>query len=413
MKGIATLIVFLITVFGLLQFHPSVQAVAQEGVTPTLYCLGSCSVTGNPSGTMAPTGGVTGMPTTTTAPGTTNAPTINPCEETVSITRSGRKRMHKPRGNNSGLLGQLLQLIINFLNQLLQLIGGGTIPTPNPGNNNGGGNQTPCPGNTGTPAPTEIPSGNITTAPTNGAAPTGTTGSGSSPSGEAMPTGDLSTWKMIFSDDFTNDAPLGSFPGTVYGLTWRVYSDGTPDTGGAHHGKPSEYFPSKVVSVKGGILNKYLHVENGKHMAAALIPKASQSQLYGKYVIRFKVDGAPGFRTAWLLWPAANGKGEVDYPEGDLNRTMHAFQHPVDGSGQDNFDTKTPYVGAWHTTSIEWLPGKITFLLDGKVIGTSTKGIPANPMEWIIQTEACISDAACDTTPGNIQIDWVAVYAPK
>jgi len=33
----------------------------------------------------------------------------------------------------------------------------------------------------------------------------------SSPSGETMPVGDLSGWKLLFSDDFNTDVPLGAF----------------------------------------------------------------------------------------------------------------------------------------------------------------------------------------------------------
>src|SRR5215472_1874929 len=33
-----------------------------------------------------------------------------------------------------------------------------------------------------------------------------------SPSGEPMPVGDIPGWHQVFSDDFTTDVPLGSFP---------------------------------------------------------------------------------------------------------------------------------------------------------------------------------------------------------
>ena len=65
------------------------------------------------------------------------------------------------------------------------------------------------------------------------------------PSGEAMPVGDLPGWKQIFTDDFTTDVPLGSFPKAVT-TKWGVYVDGGKDT--SKHGT---YMPSKVVSIAG------------------------------------------------------------------------------------------------------------------------------------------------------------------
>src|SRR5579883_2828075 len=90
-------------------------------------------------------------------------------------------------------------------------------------------------------------------------------------SGQAIPTGDLAGWHQIFKEDFNTNVPLGSFPGTVYGNKFSVYPDGTPDTAGQQGGR-SVYYPSKVVSVKHGLLDLYLHAENGQRMAAAILP---------------------------------------------------------------------------------------------------------------------------------------------
>ncbi len=240
------------------------------------------------------------------------------------------------------------------------------------------------------------------------------------PSGEAMPRGDLPGWKQIFTDDFTSDVAVGSFPGTVYKTKWEVYLDGWPDTAGKK-GAPSRYYPSKVISVKNGILNKYIHTENGTHMGAAILPilpghtSSRVGQLYGKYTVRFRADAIKGFKTAWLLWPDSGGNlqyGEIDFPEGDLADTIHAYMHKINassGGDQDAFSTGVTYT-AWHTASTEWAPGKVTFILDGKVIGTSTSRTPNTPMHWVLQTESCLNTCPAATAAGNVQIDWVAVY---
>jgi len=239
-----------------------------------------------------------------------------------------------------------------------------------------------------------------------------------SPSGQAMPVGDLDGWRQNFTDDFTTDAPLGTFQ-TKYASKWHFYLDGWKDTAG-QQGAPSRYYPSKVLSASGGVLNKYLHTENGTPMAAALLPilngQANGSQLYGKYTIRFKSDSLLGFKTAWLQWPDSGvwpRDGEIDYPEGDLSKSFGAFIHrqgATTGTDQTAFSNLGTYT-SWHTASLEWLPGKINLILDGVTVGTSTNRIPNTSMHWVIQTESCLPTCPAATVAGNLQIDWAVVYA--
>jgi hypothetical protein len=270
---------------------------------------------------------------------------------------------------------------------------------------------TPTTSPTATPTSTVAPSVSATATPTP---------SGSSPSGQAMPVGDLPGWRQIFTEDFKTNAPLGSFA-SAYGSKWSLYLDGWKDTSGNNNGTSSGYYPSKVLSVSNGVLNEYLHVENGIHMAAALEPilpgktSGSQGQLYGKYTVRFKADSLNDFKTAWLLWPDSEvwpRDGEIDFPEGRLNSTISAFMHrqgATSGSDQDAFNTSTTYTG-WHTASTEWSPTAVNFILDGKIIGTSTSRIPNTPMHYVLQTESCLG-CTYNNIGGNLQIDWVAVYA--
>ena len=260
-----------------------------------------------------------------------------------------------------------------------------------------------------------------TTPPTSVVAPTPTTistptsGGGTDASGQAMPVGDLSGWHQIFSEDFNTDVPVGDFPGNVYGSKFRVYADGTRDTAG-QQGAPSRYEPSRVVSVSNGLLNLYLHSEGGTPMAAAILPTLPGNHLYGKYTIRFRSDALRGFKTAWLLWPDSGAwphDGEIDFPEGDLAGSIGGFVHhqnAVSGSDQDAYNTTATYT-SWHTASIEWRPGSVTFILDGKTIGTATNRVPNTPMHWVIQTESCLDGCPNAATAGNLQIAWVTAYS--
>jgi hypothetical protein len=239
-----------------------------------------------------------------------------------------------------------------------------------------------------------------------------------------MPLGDITdangTWHQILAEDFNTPVPVGSFPGSVYGAKWNVYPDGWPDT--SHNGT---YYPSRVLSVRNGVLNMYLHTEivNGSavHMVAAPVPRLPgttgfKGQSYGRYSERFYIDPVPGYKTAWLLWPDSNSwpaDGEIDFPEGNLNKLISAFMHYANPSGgQSAFTTSVPEAGAWHIATTEWSPGKVTFILDGQVVGVATTQVPFNPMHFVLQTETQLSGGPpSDSAAGNVQVDWVVIYS--
>jgi beta-glucanase (GH16 family) len=251
-------------------------------------------------------------------------------------------------------------------------------------------------------------------------------------SGECLPVRDLPGWKQVFTDDFLNSVPLGGFSGcdsnrhSCSGLPatvrtkWFAYSDGSKDSAGT-----GTYMPSRVMSIKNGLMNLHLHSENGSRLVSApvpIIPGAVGSEgglLYGRYAIRFRADRLVGYKTSFMLWPDSEvwpGDGEIDFPEADLAgtrwSTMFGFVHhqgATSGSDQDWHGSGVPY-GDWHTAVIEWLPSRVSFLLDGRKIGTSTSRLPTTPMHWVLQTPTTESILASLSTSGDVQIDWVAVW---
>ena len=245
----------------------------------------------------------------------------------------------------------------------------------------------------------------------------GGSSSGPDPSGQAMPLGDIAGWHQIFTDDFNTNIPLGSFPSAVSGR-WGAYDNGWNDTYNT-----GQYYPSRTVSVHNGILDVHLHTENGINMVAAIDPKlpgatgSEGGMLYGRYVIRFRADAVSGYKTAWLLWPDDEnwpGDGEIDFPEANLDSSICGYMHwegATSGSQQDAYCTDTTYT-SWHTAIIEWTPSRLNFIMDGVTIGSSTSHIPDTPMHWVIQTETT-SQGPDSGSVGDVQIDWVAVYAPS
>jgi beta-glucanase (GH16 family) len=239
--------------------------------------------------------------------------------------------------------------------------------------------------------------------------------------------GDLPGWRQVFAEDFTaGDVPIGGFPG-IYSERWSAnYFDGTPDTAAQLQPKgarTSGYYPSKVLSVHDGLLDMYLHTENGVAMGAAPSPReggAAQrpwnSQLYGRYSVRFKADRAAGFKLAWLLWPDSKQwpqDGEIDFPEGDLSKVIYAALHGVEeGVHVDEVHRPNVAYGDWHTATTEWRPGRIEFFLDGRSIGVSTTPsmVPSKPMHYILQTESCSPTCPLPETSGHVLVDWVAIW---
>jgi beta-glucanase (GH16 family) len=244
------------------------------------------------------------------------------------------------------------------------------------------------------------------------------------PTLQELPAGDLPGWKQVFREDFDQgNVPVGGFPGPAYAAKWSAgYVDGTPDTAG-QRGAKSGYYPSKVLSVRNGMLDWYLHTENGVSMGAAPTPKIPNSStsphrdnsfLYGRFSVRFKADPLRGFKTAWLLWPDSGiwpRDGELDYPEGDLSTKFYGAVHKMgnDPYATDVFSSGTTFT-QWHVATMEWSPGKVEFFLDGRSIGAGTSKTPNVPMHYILQTEACLFGCPKPDTAGHVYLDWIAIW---
>jgi Glycosyl hydrolases family 16/Fibronectin type III domain len=229
-----------------------------------------------------------------------------------------------------------------------------------------------------------------------------------SPSGVTMPTGDLPGWHQVFTEDFTSNVDIGSWPGT-YAPKWQDYTyPGSHDTNGG-----AEWNSVKDVSVSGGTADYYLHSENGTAYSAAILPRTA-AQTYGRYQVRFKVDaGMTGWKSAWLLWPDDDvwpAHGEIDWPEGNLTGSMEGFMHYADPrGGQDYAPSGVAFASGWHTATTEWLPGLVKYYLDDTLIGTFTTKVSGYPMHWVLQSES--AGGSRPSGSGHIKIDWAVIYS--
>jgi hypothetical protein len=249
-------------------------------------------------------------------------------------------------------------------------------------------------------------------------------------SGEPMPVGDLPGWRQVFADDFAGTVELGEWSNCTlspfvcsglperYRARWWAYAEVWPDTS-----KNGTYSPSKVLSVADGVLDLYVHTEDGVHRVAAPMPlihgkDGPLGQLHGRYAIRFRTDSLPGYKIAWLLWPDSKAwprDGEIDFPEANLDGEICAFMHRQDATAandQDAFFSGIDVTSGWHTAVIEWTDESVRFILDDALLGESIGRIPDTPMHWVIQTETNLDGYEPDDgVAGHVQIDWVAVYS--
>lgn len=236
------------------------------------------------------------------------------------------------------------------------------------------------------------------------------------------PVHDLPGWDLVLVQDFDTDAELGDFATRYPG--WAGY-DGATDTS-RDYGRPSgsrgRYDSRTTATVADGVLDVHVHTRDGTPQVMALTPTTDgewwDGRLHGRYSVRFRADRVPGYKVAWLLWPTSDDwtEGEVDFPEGDLGEDIDGNAHDVTGDPAENawsIETGTS-MQEWHTATIEWAPGRLTFQLDDREwTTTDPRAVPVDPMRWVLQTETQLSDLPPDPgAAGHVQIDWVAVWAP-
>jgi len=211
-------------------------------------------------------------------------------------------------------------------------------------------------------------------------------------------------WRLVFADDFNGNVGLGGWSSSSYNSRYYAY------TGRDTHGYAT-YDPSQVLSVSGGNLDMWIHNTPGGPVSGAIVPAIS-GQTYGRYEVTFRADSMPGYGAAFLLWPDGDDwdKGEIDFPEAPFDGTMSIHDHCIGNPTQScyNVDTHIGWNG-WHTATTEWLPGLVTFYIDGVQVGQSTVSPTAN-MHMVIQTGS--ENAPPDpSVQGHLQIGSIAIWA--
>ncbi|WP_405888868.1 glycoside hydrolase family 16 protein [Streptomyces sp. NBC_01136] len=242
------------------------------------------------------------------------------------------------------------------------------------------------------------------------------------PTAEAAP-----TWHLRFADEFNTAVAKGRFTDCDHshdtpkaycgGLTgavranWWAYPAGWPDTATQRRYPVGGYYdPASTLWISGGQLHiRMWRGASGSVHSATVVPKAMMGQRYGRYEERWRVSKpAAGYKSAHLLWPVTNdGCSEIDFPELEWTTTIAAFAHPSNCGKQMGVDTGKRWTD-WHTSVIEWKPGRVSFILDGRTVGTSADHVPNTAASWDIQNESALNgDRAALNGSAQMDIEYV------
>lgn len=231
-------------------------------------------------------------------------------------------------------------------------------------------------------------------------------------SGLPMPVGDLPGWRQTFADDFDR---------TELGDNWSPY-DGVPK------GDPGSLWRADNAVVNGRALVLHGRYE-GDQLTTAGLSNWRVHQTYGRWEVRVRVDASDDMTYAFLLWPQSEDwPPEIDFLEdwGGDRGSGSAYVHWKTEDGRSKAQrTLTADMTAWHTIGVEWLPGRLNYLIDGESWAEFTgPEVPSEPMWMALQSAAggCALRAASPVArqcpiAGNppdprIEVDWVVVYAP-
>lgn len=227
----------------------------------------------------------------------------------------------------------------------------------------------------------------------------------------SAPAAGNSPWKRVFVDDFRGH---------------RLDTDKWGRYEGQPGGDPGGWWEPSHVVVRRGVLRLETYRDprvGGRWVSGGVSSSRGLKQAYGKYLVRFRMDGGRGVAGVLLLWPVNDDwPPEVDFAEsGGMGRrrgTMSATLHYGRDNRQVQHTVRADF-RRWHTAGVEWTPGRLVYTLDGRRWAeVRSRHVPRQRMEMDIQTQAGTCGdryAPCPnrTTPRKVdlEVDRVSAYA--
>ncbi|WP_460301876.1 glycoside hydrolase family 16 protein [Actinocorallia aurea] len=175
----------------------------------------------------------------------------------------------------------------------------------------------------------------------------------------------------------------------------------------------------KAVRVSGGELRLTGGRYDGKILSGGIASKKAFT--YGRFEVRMRAEAGAGFSPVLLLWPTKQGApewAEINFAEmPDPTRlSTGLFVHK---GNPEKVASRRLYrdFTEWHTFTLEWLPTRITYSIDGRRAWNYTGPlIPQKAdMHLALQNDViCYSKVQCRsrTTPARVtmRIDWARAW---
>lgn len=244
---------------------------------------------------------------------------------------------------------------------------------------------------------------------------------------------DLTGYKLSFDDEFNTRSISQTGASTTWSdirPQWRYDANSDIGFGTSSFVDPaSGYDP---FSVSGGALSitavpdRTAYGYPGSEESGLISTEGKFSQTYGYFEMRAQTSGAPGSWDAfWMLpnQPAPNptnapGWQELDVVEhyGGNDKGVYSTIHTTDQTPnipwQDNRQvySETPGLSSgYHTYGMDWEPDKISFYVDGKLMGSqATPSDMHSPMYLLtdLATQSGASSSAMTT-----KIDYIRAFS--
>ncbi len=241
--------------------------------------------------------------------------------------------------------------------------------------------------------------------------PSPTPGSSTDP----LPVGQTGNWRLVFRDEFNNNALDTS--------KWSAAWDNITGIYGPVNGAETACYDSSNVIFPGdGSLHLQLESKQAfckgasRPYSGALIHSNTKYQFtYGYYEVRAFLPAASNGTIA--NWPAvwSDGQnwpvdGENDTMEGLSGKACYHFHYAIDSNtaGDIGACANGTFTG-WHVFASDWEPGSITYYYDGIQVGQITTGITSSPHYMILDyTQG--SWGGLTSVPAEMQIDYARIW---
>ena len=203
-------------------------------------------------------------------------------------------------------------------------------------------------------------------------------------------------------------------------------------SGDASNGEVQCYLSSNA-AVANGLLTLTSRVDSscaGYSYTSAMVQWRSFNFLYGTIEVRAKLAGGTTWPAIWLLgadcqqtnvttadnvppcnWPYP-GSDEIDIAEVMGGNRTRINQQIHSSLGHPGCSASTSDVSQnWHTYTLVWEPGKLTFQIDGTTTCVLTQAVPSQPMFLMINTALGGHGGPVDpaTLPQTSVVDYVRV----